>query len=195
MINTPKNKTGKLIIFSAPSGSGKTTIVHNLLTRGLPLEFSVSACTREPRENEKHGIDYYFISVNEFKNKIRNKEFVEWEEVYPGKFYGTLKSELNRIWETGNSVLFDVDVAGGLNLKKQYGNSALAIFVMPPTIEELEKRLRKRGTDSDAGIRIRLEKARKEMTFAKKFDLVLVNDDLDKAVHKASVTVTEFLKK
>lgn len=195
MINKSKrNKAGKVIIFSAPSGSGKTTIVHHLLKRGLPLEFSVSACTREPRENEKHGIDYYFISVNEFKNKITNKEFVEWEEVYPGKFYGTLRSELDRIWNVGNNVIFDVDVAGGLNLKKQFGNGALAIFVMPPTIEELEKRLRKRGTDSDAGIRIRLKKARKEMTFAKSFDFILINDDLDMAIEKAFEVVTEFLE-
>jgi guanylate kinase len=187
--------SGKLIIFSAPSGSGKTTIIHYLLNRGLPLEFSISACTREPRENEKYGRDYYFISVNEFKKKVRNKEFVEWEEVYPGKFYGTLKSELKRIWNAGNNVVFDVDVAGGLNLKKQFGDNALAIFVMPPTIEELEKRLKNRGTDSDAVIRIRLKKARKEMTFAKNFDFVLINDNLDKAEKKAFEVVTEFLKK
>jgi guanylate kinase len=189
------NRNGKLIIFSAPSGSGKTTIVRYLLNRGLPLEFSISACTREPRENEKYGRDYYFISVNEFKKKVRNKEFIEWEEVYPGKFYGTLKSELKRIWNAGKNVVFDVDVAGGLNLKKQFVDNALAIFVMPPTIEELEKRLINRGTDSDTVIRIRLKKARKEFTFAKNFDFVLINDDLDKAEKKAFEVVTEFLKK
>jgi guanylate kinase len=194
MINRPKNNAGKLIIVSAPSGSGKTTIVHYLLNQGLPLEFSISACTREPRENEKEGKDYYFISVNEFNKKIRNKEFIEWEEVYPGKFYGTLKSELKRIWNTGNSVVFDVDVAGGLNLKKQYSSSALAIFVMPPTLAELESRLRNRGTDSNAQIRTRLKKARKEMTFAKSFDFVLINDDLKKAEEKAIEVVSEFLE-
>ena len=194
MINKSKrNKAGKLIIFSAPSGSGKTTIVHHLLKRELPLEFSISACTREPRENEKDGKDYYFISVNEFTKKIKNEEFIEWEEVYHGQFYGTLKSELERIWKARKNVLFDVDVAGGLNLKKQFGSNALAIFVMPPTIEELEKRLIKRGTDSDAGIRTRLKKARKELTVAKSFDFVLINDDLDKAVKKAFEVVNEFL--
>ncbi len=190
-----KNETGKLIIFSAPSGSGKTTIVHYLLDQGLPLEFSISACTRESRENEKDGRDYYFISVNEFKNKIKNKEFVEWEEVYPGKFYGTLKSELERIWNAGNHVVFDVDVTGGLNLKKQYGSSALAIFVMAPTLEELEKRLIDRGTDSNAQIQTRLKKARREITFAKSFDFILINDDLDKSERKAFEVVNEFLKR
>jgi guanylate kinase len=186
---------GKLIILSAPSGSGKTTIVHHLLQRGLPLEFSVSACTREPRENETDGKDYYFISVDEFKNRIKNKEFIEWEEVYPGKFYGTLKNELDRIWKNGKNVLFDVDIAGGLNLKKQFGSNALAIYVRAQSIEELEKRLRKRGTDSDADIRTRLKKAREEMTYEKKFDLVLVNVDLDTAVKKAFEAVNKFLGK
>jgi guanylate kinase len=185
---------GKLIIFSAPSGSGKTTIVHYLLKRGLPLEFSVSACTREPREDEKDGKDYYFITVEEFKYKIKNKEFIEWEEVYTGQFYGTLKSELDRIWKAKKNVVFDVDVAGGLNLKKQFGNRALAIFVMPLSIEELEKRLRKRGTESDSEIRTRLKKARKELTFAKSFDFVLINDDLEIAVDKAFEVVNKFLR-
>jgi guanylate kinase len=185
---------GKLIIFSAPSGSGKTTIVHHLLKSGLPLEFSVSACTREPRGDEKDGKDYYFISVEEFKYKIKNKEFIEWEEVYPGHFYGTLKSELDRIWKKKKNVIFNVDIAGGLNLKKQFGSNALAIFVKPPSIEELEKRLRKRGTDSDSEIRIRLKKARKELTFAKSFDFVLINDDLAMAVDKAFEVVNKFLR-
>src|SRR4030042_3763331 len=185
---------GKLIIFSAPSGSGKTTIVHYLLKRGLPLEFSVSACTREPRGDEKDGKDYYFISVEEFTYKIKNKEFIEWEEVYTGQFYGTLKSELDRIWKVKKNVLFDVDVAGGRNLKKQFGNRALAIFVMPTSIEELEKRLRKRGTESDSEIRTRLKKARKELTFAKSFDFVLINDDLEMAVDKAFEVANKFLR-
>jgi guanylate kinase len=186
-------REGKLIIFSAPSGAGKSTIVHHLLGSGLPLEFSISACTRDPRENETDGKDYYFISTDEFKKRIRNDQFVEWEEVYPGQFYGTLKSELERIWKKGNGVLFDVDVAGGLNLKRQFGNRALSIFVMPPTIKELEKRLRKRGTDTESDIRTRLKKARKELKFAKSFDFVLVNDDLDEAIGRATKIVTDFL--
>lgn len=194
MYKTKKNEVGKLIIFSAPSGSGKTTIVHHLLKRGLPLGFSVSACTREPREDETEGKDYYFISPEEFKTRIKSKKFVEWEEVYPGQFYGTLRSELERIWEKGENVVFDVDVEGGLNLKEQFGNNALAIFVMIPSIEELEKRLRKRGTDSDSEIRTRLIKARKELTFAKNFDIILINDDLDSAVDRAFEIVTKFLQ-
>jgi guanylate kinase len=190
---TENSRAGKLVIFSAPSGSGKTTIVHGLLSRGLALDFSVSACTREQREDEIDGKDYYFISVKDFKKRIKNNEFVEWEEVYPGKFYGTLRSELERIWENGKDVIFDVDIAGGLNLKKQFGNRALAIFVMPPSIEELEKRLRKRGTDSESEILIRLEKAREEIGFAKNFDFILVNDDLDKALDRAYEAVVKFL--
>ncbi len=185
---------GKLIIFSAPSGAGKTTIVHRLLTSGLPLEFSVSACTREPREGETDGQDYYFISHEDFKEMIRNNKFVEWEQVYAGHFYGTLKSEIRRIWETNKSVVFDVDVKGGVNLKKQFGKKALAVFVMPPSLEELERRLRKRGTDSEPEILIRLKKAKKELGFVKDFDLVLINDNLEKAVKEAIETVTGFLK-
>jgi guanylate kinase len=186
---------GKLIIISAPSGSGKTTIVHHLLNRGLPLEFSVSACTREPREGETDGVDYYYITAEEFKKKIKNKEFVEWEEVYPGKFYGTLKREIERIWKDKKSVIFDVDIAGGLNLKKLFGNNALAIFIMPPSMEVLEERLKKRGKDAEKEIRTRLNKARKELVFARDFDIVLVNDDLDKAVDEAFEAVTLFLEK
>jgi guanylate kinase len=184
----------KLIIFSAPSGAGKTSIVHRLLKSGLPLEFSVSACTREPREGETDGLDYYFISLNEFKEKIRNNEFVEWEEVYEGHFYGTLKSEIERIWNKNKSVIFDVDVAGGLNLKKYYRNNALAIFVKPTSFEELEQRLRIRGTDSESEILIRLKKGRKELTFAKSFDVVLINDELEKAVKEAIEIVSGFLE-
>jgi guanylate kinase len=190
---TENSKTGKLVIFSAPSGSGKTTIVHGLLRRGLVLDFSVSACTRTQREDEIDGKDYYFISAKDFKNRIKNNEFVEWEEVYPGKFYGTLRSELERIWKNGKDVIFDVDIAGGLNLKKQFGSRALAIFVMPPSIEELEKRLRKRGTDSEPEILIRLKKAREEIGLAKNFDFVVVNDDLDKALDRAYEAVAKFL--
>jgi guanylate kinase len=185
---------GNLIIISAPSGAGKTTIVHRLLKSGLPLEFSVSACTRVRREGETDGVDYYFITIKDFKEKIRNNEFVEWEEVYNGLFYGTLKSEIRRIWDAQKSVVFDVDVKGGLNLKKQFGKSALAIFVMPPSIDKLEQRLRNRGTDSESEIHDRLDKAKKELTFAKYFDLVLINDDLEKAVKEAIETVSGFLE-
>jgi guanylate kinase len=185
---------GKLIIFSAPSGAGKTTIVHRLLKSGLPLEFSVSACTRERREGETDGLDYYFISIKDFKDKIRNNEFVEWEEVYTGHFYGTLKSEIRRIWDANMSVVFDVDVKGGLNLKKQFGKSALAIFVMTPSLEELEQRLKKRGTDSESEILLRIKKAKKEIGFAKDFDFVLINDNLEKAVKEAIETVSGFLE-
>jgi guanylate kinase len=185
---------GKLIIFSAPSGAGKTTIVHWLLKSGLPIEFSVSACTRERREGETDGLDYYFITIKDFNEKIRNNEFVEWEEVYTGHFYGTLKSEIRRIWDAKKSVVFDVDVKGGLNLKKQFGNNALAIFVMPPSIEALEQRLRHRGTDSESEIRNRIKKAKKELGFAKDFDMVLINDDLEKAVKEAIETVSGFLE-
>ena len=186
---------GKLIIFSAPSGSGKTTIVKHLLDSGLPLEFSVSACTREPRSNEVNGKDYYFIPEVEFREKIENEEFVEWEEVYPGLLYGTLKSELKRIWESRKHVIFDVDVAGGLNLKKQFGTRAFSIFVMPPSIEELEIRLKSRKTDTGEDIRTRIDKARQEIRLAADFDFILVNDDLDKALNKAYIAVRRFLKK
>jgi guanylate kinase len=185
---------GRLIIFSAPSGAGKTTIVHRLLKSGLPLEFSVSACTREPREGEINGKDYFFISLKSFKEKIKKKDFVEWEEVYAGHFYGTLKSEIERIWKQNKSVVFDVDVAGGLNLKKQFGKKALAVFVRPPSLEILEQRLRKRGTDSGSEISIRLKKARKEMTLADKFDVILVNDDLERVVKEATEIVSGFLE-
>ncbi|KPK83348.1 MAG: guanylate kinase [Bacteroides sp. SM23_62_1] len=185
---------GKLIIFSAPSGSGKTTIVKHLLGCGLPLEFSVSACTREPRSGEVNGKDYYFIPLYDFRKKVENGEFVEWEEVYPGLLYGTLKSEIERIWKAGKNVIFDVDVAGGINLKNQFGKRAFSIFVMPPSVEELENRLKSRGTDAGEDIRTRIEKAHQEIKLATDFDLVLVNDDLDEALKKAFIAVNRFLK-
>jgi len=185
---------GKLIIFSAPSGSGKTTIVKHLLDSKIPLEFSVSSCTRKPRSHEVNGKDYYFISINDFRKKIENGDFIEWEEVYPGMLYGTLKSELQRIWNAGRHVIFDVDVAGGLNLKKQFKSRALAIFVMPPSVEELENRLKSRGTDSVNEILTRIEKAREEISLAADFDFILVNDDLDEALNKAFIKVSKFLK-
>lgn len=186
---------GKLFIFSAPSGSGKTTIVRSLLEKNIGLEFSISATSRPKRENEIHEKDYYFLSVDDFKNKISNKEFLEWEEVYENRFYGTLKSELERIWSKGKHVIFDVDVVGGLNIKKSYPDKALAIFVMPPSIEELEKRLRNRSTDSTDDIKTRIEKAEYELSFANKFDLVIVNDDLEKAIEEAENAVCNFIKK
>ena len=182
----------KLIIFSAPSGAGKTTIVKHLLRQNLGLEFSISAASREKRPNEVHGRDYYFLSSDEFKSRIKNNEFIEWEEVYENHFYGTLKSEVDRIWNNGNSVIFDVDVIGGLNIKKQYGDKALAVFVMPPSIEELKKRLNARSTESPENLRKRIEKA--EISFSERFDKVIVNDILDKALIEATNLVSEFLK-
>lgn len=186
---------GKLIIFSAPSGSGKTTIVHHLLSKNLNLQFSVSACSREKRVNEVHGKDYFFISPDEFRKKIDNNEFLEWEEVYHDHFYGTLKSEVERLRELGHNVLFDIDVMGGLNIKKQFGSEALSVFVMPPSVQELENRLRKRNTDSEDKIVKRVEKAAIELGFAHQFDVVLLNDHLEKSLLEAEITVTNFLSK
>lgn len=184
---------GKLVIFSAPSGSGKTTIVHHLLKKDYDLQFSVSVCSREKRENEVHGKDYYFVSPEEFRSKIEAGDFLEWEEVYHDHFYGTLKSEVDRIRNLGKNVLFDIDVMGGLNIKKQFGRDALAVFVMPPSIQELEKRLRNRNTDSDEKIRRRIDKAEHEMTFAQQFDKVLLNDHLEKSLLEAEILVGNFL--
>ena len=184
---------GKLFIFSAPSGSGKTTIVRSLLEKGLNLEFSISATSRPKRENEIDGKDYYFLSADDFKEKIAKDEFVEWEEVYENRFYGTLKSELERIWSQGKHVIFDVDVVGGLNIKKSYPEKALSIFVKPPSIEELEKRLVTRSTDSKEDIKTRISKANEELSYAKEFDLVIINDELDKAILEAEQSVRNFI--
>jgi guanylate kinase len=185
--------SGKLIILSAPSGAGKSTIIERLLKKDFNLEFSISACTRKPRGNEKHGVEYYFLSPEDFKSKILKNEFIEWEEVYEDHYYGTLKSEIDRIFAKGNNVIFDIDIAGGLNIKKQYGNKALSIFIMPPSVEELENRLRKRGTDSEEDIIKRIEKARFEISFSDKFDVVIVNDDIDEAVTKTEKVLFNFL--
>ncbi|NPA44520.1 MAG: guanylate kinase [Chlorobi bacterium] len=188
--------TGKLVVFSAPSGSGKTTIVREILSDNkYKFEFSISATSRKPRGKEVNGKDYYFLSVEEFKSKIKNNEFIEWEEVYKNQFYGTLKSEVERITNKGNNVIFDVDVVGGINIKKQYTEKCLTIFIMPPSIEELEKRLRHRGTETEENIKKRLAKAEKEMTFADKFDVVIVNDILDDAVNEVRKTIENFLSK
>ncbi len=184
---------GKLIIFSAPSGSGKTTIVRYLLTKKLNLEFSISACSRQKRENEVHGRDYYFISPEDFKIKINKNEFLEWEEVYPDHYYGTLKTEVERIRNKGNHVLFDIDVMGGLNIKQQFGDDALAVFVQPPSIEELEIRLNKRNTDKADKISKRIEKAAHELSFAHRFDKILINDHLEKSLLEAEILVNTFL--
>lgn len=188
-------KNGKCIIFSAPSGAGKTTIVHRLLAMNIGLSFSVSACSRGPRPNEVDGKDYHFLGIEGFKEKIKNSEFVEWEEVYRDNFYGTLRSEIERIWKDNKAVIFDVDVVGGLNLKKAFQENALAIFVQPPSYDELEKRLRLRSTETEEKINQRMEKAHKELSFAPEFDHVLINDDLEKAVEKAKELVLEFLSK
>ena len=187
-----KNK-GKCVIFSAPSGAGKTTIVHHLLNQNIGLEFSVSACSREPRANEIDGKDYHFLGIEGFKKNIEDDAFVEWEEVYTNNFYGTLKSEMDRIWADGKAVIFDVDVIGGLNLKKQFKDDALAIFVQPPSYEELEKRLRGRSTESEDKIAQRMEKANTELSFSPEFDIVLINDNLEKACEDAKKLVVNFL--
>lgn len=189
-----ENTTGRCIIFSAPSGAGKTTIVHHLLKQDLDLEFSVSACSRDMRPNEVDGEDYYFLGIEEFKKRITENAFIEYEEVYPDHFYGTLKSEIERIWKKGKHVIFDVDVVGGLNLKKIFGSRALAIFVMPPSIEDLEGRLRNRKTETEDRIRTRVAKAREEIKTASEFDVILENRKLDTALNEAEKLVENFLK-
>ncbi len=185
---------GKLVIFSAPSGSGKSTLVNHLLSQGLDLAFSVSCTSRKPRGDEKHGVNYYFLTPEEFRQRIENDEFLEYEEVYTDKFYGTLKSEVERLSEAGHTVVFDVDVKGGINIKKFYGNRALSIFVQPPSIEELSRRLHKRGTDAEEVIQQRLAKAGYELTFAPQFDRIIVNDDLDVAKAETLKVVTDFIE-
>ncbi len=184
---------GKLIIFSAPSGAGKTTIVKHLLKSNFDLEFSISAASRKIRPNETDGKDYYFISVDDFKKKIENDEFLEWEEVYTEHYYGTLKSEVERIWAKGKHVIFDVDVVGGLNIKKYYKEKALSVFVMPPSVDHLEDRLRNRSTESEQNLKKRIEKAEHELIYADQFDVVIVNDDLKIALEEATVVVRDFI--
>ncbi len=169
----------KLIIISAPSGSGKTTLIRHLMQELPIFEFSVSATSRKPREGETHGKDYYYLTIDEFKKNITENQFIEWEEVYPDRFYGTLKSEVTRIASLGKVALFDVDVKGGVNIKKLFGEQALSVFVRPPSVEVLEQRLRIRGTDSDEDIRTRVEKAAEELTYAEQFDKVVVNDNIE----------------
>ena len=185
-------KEGKLIVVSAPSGSGKSTLVRALLDRQLPLAFSISATSRPPRGKEQDGIDYHFLSLENFKKKIEENAFVEYEEVYPNKFYGTLRSELESKWSTGQHIIFDVDVVGGLNIKSQYPKQTLALFIQAPNLKILEQRLRSRGTENEILIQERLTKATIEMESALNFDAVIINDDLDKAKKEIIQRVQDF---
>jgi guanylate kinase len=188
------NFSGKVIIVSAPSGAGKTTLVKRLLNSNLPIEFSISACNRNPRENETDKKDYYFLSTEEFKSKIKWNKFIEWEEVYPNNFYGTLKEEINRIWNLNKHVIFDVDVVGGISLKKYFSKNALSIFIKPPSLEELSKRLKKRNTESTQSLKTRLEKSNNEMKHLSKYDQIIENDNLDIASQKIREIVKTFLE-
>lgn len=184
---------GKCIIVSAPSGSGKTTIVRHVLNAVDGLQFSVSATSRSPRPNESEGVDYYFLSPAAFRQKIEAGEFLEWEEVYPGQYYGTLKSEVQRIWKAHKAVIFDLDVEGGAKLKAFFGNDALALFIQPPSVEELEQRLRKRSTESEESLRTRVDKARYELSFRPRFDRTIVNDQLPSACSETEDAIRSFL--
>lgn len=185
---------GKLIIFSAPSGAGKSTLIQHLLGCNFEMEFSISATSRAPRGVEKHGVDYYFLTPDEFRQKIDNQEFLEYEEVYGNLYYGTLRSEVDRITSQGKNIVFDVDVVGGVNIKEIYGDKALSLFIAPPSVEVLHERLKNRGTDTKEMIEKRVSKADYELTFAPKFDKVIVNDDLEKAKHEAESIIKAFLK-
>jgi guanylate kinase len=182
-----------VVIFSAPSGAGKSTIVKHLLKKYPNMEFSISATSRQPRGEEKDGREYYFFSVDQFESKIKNGDFVEYEEVYKGSYYGTLRSEVRRIWNKGHVILFDIDVKGGVNLKRLYGGNALAVFIMPPSVEVLKQRLVSRGTDSVENIEKRVAKAAEELTYRDKFDKVLVNDNLEVALVEADKIVSDFI--
>ena len=184
---------GKLIIFSAPSGSGKSTIINYLLTQGLNLAFSISATSRPPRGTEKHGVEYFFLTPDEFRKRIDDNEFLEYEEVYKDRYYGTLKSQVEEQLKAGQNVIFDVDVGGGCNIKKYYGDKALSLFVQPPSVEELRHRLTGRGTDAPEVIESRIAKAEYELSFAPKFDKVIINDDLETAKAEALRIIKEFL--
>jgi guanylate kinase len=185
---------GKLIIFSAPSGSGKTTIVKHLLSKDLNLAFSISATSRPPRINEKDGVDYYFLDQDTFKKRVQNGDFLEWEEVYSGTCYGTLKSEVARLMKAGKNVVFDLDVVGGVNVKKLYGHEALALFIQPPSVEELRKRLINRNTDSPEVIEKRVAKATQELLYASEFDHIIINDVLEEACRTTEQLVSHFIQ-
>jgi guanylate kinase len=194
MIQTLGNMSGKVLIFSAPSGSGKSTIVNHILALHPEIEFSVSATSRPPRGTEQDGVEYLYYSADIFRALIRDEKFVEYEEVYPDRFYGTLKSEVNRIWAKGHVIIFDVDVKGGVSLKKYFGDAALSVFIQAPSVEELRKRLIARNTDPMDAIETRVAKAAEEMTYAPKFDKVLINDDLQTAYREAEAMVNAFLE-
>jgi len=184
----------KLIILSAPSGAGKSTIINALMKKDLKLEFSISACNRAPRVGEKNGVDYYFISTDEFKSNIKKDAFIEWEEVYENHFYGTFKSEIDRIERKKNHIIFDIDIAGGLNLKQQFKEQALALFIMPPSVEELERRLKLRATDSEENILKRVAKARQEIALADQFDNIIVNENIEQAIAETENLIRTFLE-
>lgn len=193
-MNQNNKKQGKLIVFSAPSGSGKTTIVRHLLDiENLNLEFSISATSREKRGEEIDGKDYYFLSAKAFKTKIKNDDFLEWEEVYRDNFYGTLKTEVERIWANGKHVIFDIDVSGGLRIKRKFPEQTLAVFVKPPSIDELKIRLKKRKTESDDKINMRIAKASAELATAPLFDVIIENDNLEKALNEAETLISDFV--
>jgi len=184
----------KLIVISAPSGAGKTSIVHYLLKNMPELSFSVSACSREKRENEVHGEDYYFLGVKDFKNKIEENSFLEWEQVYENQYYGTLSSEIERIWSEGKTVIFDVDVVGGLNIKKQYPTECFSIFIMPPSLQVLQERLVARGSESAESLQERLDKAEEEIAINQEFDRIILNDNFDIACKETMGVISNFLK-
>ena len=193
-MNSSNDFQGKAVIISAPSGAGKTTLVNKLLKAKLPLLFSISACSRAPREGEEDKKDYYFLSIEEFKEKIKAQDFIEWEEVYPGNFYGTLKKEIERIWKEKKHVVFDVDVIGGISLKEYFKENSISIFIKPPSMEVLSKRLKKRNTEDRKSIKNRLEKSFEEMKSIDKFDKIIVNDDLSISSKNIIETVKKFLK-
>ena len=193
MTRKKKRKKGKVFIFTAPSGSGKTTIVRHLLQKFDFLGFSVSATTRDKRPHEIEGIDYYFLSHDDFRKKIKENAFVEWEEVYSNQYYGTLKSEITRVWDLGKHIVFDIEVKGATNIKNLYGDAALAVFIKVPTLQQLIKRLKNRKTESDSSLRKRIKRIKKELTFEKSFDVVLINDQLDRSLLNAEKLVKDFL--
>ena len=193
-MNSSNDFQGKAVIISAPSGAGKTTLVNKLLKAKLPLLFSISACSRAPREGEEDKKDYYFLSVEEFKEKIKAQDFIEWEEVYQGNFYGTLKKEIERIWKEKKHVVFDVDVIGGISLKEYFKENSISIFIKPPSMEVLSKRLKKRNTEDRESIKNRLEKSFEEMKSINKFDKIIVNDELNISTKNIIKTVEKFLK-
>lgn len=194
MTEFAKNNSGKMVVFTAPSGAGKTTLVRHLLTKWNVFDFSVSATTRSKRVYETEGQDYYFITVDEFKNKIKNDEFIEWEEVYENQFYGTLHSEVDRIWNNGKAIIFDIDVVGAMNLKKLYGAACFTVFVKPPSIEILYERLKSRATETPEALAKRIEKVNRELKYENSFDAIIVNNELDIALKEAEILVGNFLK-